>query len=159
VLRDLIVWIVADRTLPGLPLAMLLGTLVGVEREWQRSAAASLRSCVLIALAAAAFADLVTARVEAASLGAGFGAIATGVGFLGAGAILREGANVRGLSTAATIWCVAAIGAMAGAGEQIAAIWLTFLVLMVNTLMRPVQRLIRRYRPDQLSPDVQSLEG
>lgn len=139
----------ADSTLTGLPLAFLLGLLVGAEREWRRPNAAGLRSCVLVAVAAAAFADLMVTRVDPANLGAGFGAIATGVGFLGAGSILRDGVRVRGLSTAATIWCVAAIGAQAGAGETIGAVWLTVLVLLINTLLHPVQRLIRRFGRDR----------
>jgi len=137
--------IAADSTLPGLPLAFLLGLLVGAEREWRRQNAAGLRSCVLVAVAAAAFADLMVTRVDPGNLGAGFGAIATGVGFLGAGSIMRDGVRVRGLSTAATIWCVAAIGAQAGAGETIGAVWLTVLVLLINTVLQPMQRLIRRF--------------
>jgi putative Mg2+ transporter-C (MgtC) family protein len=90
-----------------------------------------------------------TTRVPPSGLGAGFGAIATGVGFLGAGAILREGASVRGLSTAATLWCVAAVGA----------IWLTVLVLLINTVLKPVQGFIRRRRPAQRSAEEKALEG
>jgi len=134
----------ADPTIAGLPLAFVLGLLVGAEREWRRQNAAGLRSCLLVAIAAAAFADLMVARVDPSNLGAGFGAIATGVGFLGAGSILRDGLKVRGLSTAATIWCVAAIGAQAGAGEAVGAIWLTALVLLINIALKPMQRLIRR---------------
>jgi len=159
VLERLLVWVAADSTLPGLPLAFVLGALVGAEREWRQTTAAGLRSCVLVAVAAAAFADLMVTRVEPSNLGAGFGAVATGVGFLGAGAILREGANVRGLSTAATIWCMAAIGAQAGAGESVGAIWLTILVLLINTLMKPVQRLIRQRRPAVRSAEDAALEG
>lgn len=159
VLQELLIGLAGDTTLPGLPIAFLLGALVGAEREWRQTNAAGLRSCVLISIAAAAFADLMVTRVEASNLGAGFGAVATGVGFLGAGAILREGANIRGLSTAATIWCVAAIGAQAGAGETVGAIWLTILVLLINTLMRPVQRVIRRRRPVQRSAEDAALEG
>ena len=86
-------------------------------------------------------------QVSPANLGAGYGAVATGVGFLGAGAILKEGASVKGLATAATIWCVAAIGLLAGAGEVVGAVLLTVIVLAVNTVLRPVSRLIRRRRP------------
>jgi len=154
----LLAWLARDSTLAGLPLAFLLGALVGAEREYRQSAA-SLRACVLVSVAAAAFADLMVTRVDPANLGAGFGAIATGVGFLGAGAIMRDGATVRGLSTAATIWCVAAIGAQAGAGESVGAIWLTVLVLLVNLLLKPVQRLIHRQRPAKPSAEDRALEG
>ena len=57
-LHSLIDWIVADRTIPSLPLAFLLGAMVGAEREWRMNAAAGLRTCVLVSVAAAAFADL-----------------------------------------------------------------------------------------------------
>ena len=149
----------ADTTLSGLPVAFLLGTLVGAEREWRQSNAAGLRSCVLVSVAAAGFADLMITRVDPGNLGAAFGAIATGVGFLGAGAIMKDGAGVRGMSTAATIWCVAAIGAQAGAQETVGAVWLTVLVLLINILLKPVQRLIRRTRPVQPSAEDSALEG
>jgi putative Mg2+ transporter-C (MgtC) family protein len=158
-LGTLIEHLLGDTTLPGLPIAFVLGAAVGAEREWRQSTAAGLRSCVLVSVAAAAFADLMVSRADPVSLGAGFGAIATGVGFLGAGAILREGANIRGLSTAATIWCVAAIGAQAGAGETVGAIWLTILVLLINTVLKPLQRLIRRRRPAVPSAQDAALEG
>jgi putative Mg2+ transporter-C (MgtC) family protein len=158
VLEQLLAWVAGDATLPGLPLAFLLGAAIGAEREWRLNAA-GLRSCVLVSVAAAAFADLMTTRVEPGNLGAGFGAIATGVGFLGAGAILREGASVRGLATAATLWCVAAVGAQAGAGEAVGAIWLTLLVLLINTVLKPVQGFIRRRRPTQPSAEERALEG
>jgi putative Mg2+ transporter-C (MgtC) family protein len=152
-------WLASDTTLAGLPIAFLLGALVGAEREWRQTTAAGLRSCVLVCLASAAFADLMRTQVEPSNLGAAYGAIVTGVGFLGAGAILREGVNIRGLSTAATIWCVAAIGAQAGAGETVGAVWLTVLVLLVNTLLKPLQALIRRRRPAQRSAGDAALEG
>ena len=151
-------WLTGDTTLVGLPLAFLLGAMVGAEREWRQSAA-GLRSCVLVSVTAAAAADLMITRVDPGNLGAGFGAIFTGVGFLGAGAIMREGVNVRGLSTAATIWSIAAIGAQAGAQETVGAVWLAVIVLLVNTLMRPVQRVIRRTRPAQPSAEDIALEG
>jgi putative Mg2+ transporter-C (MgtC) family protein len=148
----------ADSTLAGLPLAFLLGATVGAEREWRQSPA-SLRACTLICVAAAGFADLAITRVDPGNLGAAFGAIAQGVGFLGAGAILREGLSVKGLSTAATIWCVAAIGAQAGAQESVGAIWLTVLVLAVNLILKPLQQLIHKWRPTPPSGDDEMLEG
>jgi putative Mg2+ transporter-C (MgtC) family protein len=158
-MEQAVAWLSGDTTFSGLPLAFLLGAMVGAEREWRQSTAAGLRPCVLVCVAAAAFADLMATRVEPSNLGAGFGAIATGVGFLGAGAIMRDGVSVRGLSTAATIWCVAAIGAQAGADERVGAIWLTVLVLLVNLVLKPVQRLIRRTRPHRPSAEDEALEG
>ena len=62
-------------------------------------------------------------------------------------------------STAATIWCVAAIGAQAGAEETVAAIWLTAVVLAVNLVLKPTQRLIRRTRPRHPSAEDVALES
>jgi putative Mg2+ transporter-C (MgtC) family protein len=142
-----------------LPLAFLLGAMAGAEREWRMNAAAGLRTCVLVSVAAAAFADLMATWVDPTNLGAGLGAIATGVGFLGAGAIMREGATIHGLSTAATIWCVAVIGAQTGVGEVTGAIWLTILVLLINTVLVPVQRLIHWFHPRQRTGEDKELEG
>ncbi len=141
----------ADTTLYSLPLAFLLGAAVGAEREWRRKPG-GLRTCALVALASAAVADLMLTQVSPSNLGAGYGAVMTGVGFLGAGMIMREGTTVRGLSTAATIWCVAAMGLSAGAGELVGALLLTAMVLAVNIVLRPMARLVRRKRP-QPRPD------
>jgi putative Mg2+ transporter-C (MgtC) family protein len=75
--------------------------------------------------------------------------IVTGIGFLGAGAIIRQGLSIRGLTTAATLWVVAALGLAAGAGYYSAAIICTALVLVVLYPLRIVAyRLMRRVRPD-----------
>lgn len=141
-----------DTTLYALPLAFVLGAAVGAEREWRRKPG-GLRTCALVALASAAVADLMLTQVSPSNLGAGYGAVMTGVGFLGAGMILREGATVRGISTAATVWCVAAIGLSAGAGEAVGALMLTALVLAVNIVLRPVARLVRHRRPQARPED------
>jgi putative Mg2+ transporter-C (MgtC) family protein len=135
-----------DFTFYGLPLAFLLGAAVGAEREW-RHKPGGLRTCALVALASAAVADLMLAQVTPANLGAGYGAVMTGVGFLGAGMIMRDGTTVRGLSTAATMWCAAAIGLLAGAAETVGALLLASMVLAVNILLRPVAAFVRRRRP------------
>src|SRR4030081_1037260 len=88
-------------------LAALLGAAIGAERGWRRPPG-GLRSAALVAAAASVFAQIALA-FGGSNPGAALGAIATGVGFLGAGVILRHGNQVRGLSTAATFWAVAAI--------------------------------------------------
>lgn len=133
-----------DPSTTALLLAFVLGLLIGAEREWRRHPG-GMRVCILVAVASAALADLMVTRVATSNLGAGFGAIATGVGFLGGGMILREGLSVRGLSTAATIWCVAAVGANAGAGEIAAVITLTVLILGVHIVVRPLSTYLRRH--------------
>ena len=70
--------------------------------------------------------------------------VVSGIGFLGAGLIFREGLSVRGLNTAATLWCSAAVGVLAGAGYLAAAAVATSFVAFINLLLRPIVRVINR---------------
>jgi putative Mg2+ transporter-C (MgtC) family protein len=70
--------------------------------------------------------------------------VVSGIGFLGAGVILREGVTVRGINTAATIWCSAAVGVLAGAGYLPAAVIAAALVLLAHLALRPIARRIDR---------------
>jgi putative Mg2+ transporter-C (MgtC) family protein len=70
--------------------------------------------------------------------------VVSGIGFLGAGLIFREGMSVRGLNTAATLWCSAAIGVLAGAGYLAYATLATAFVVFVNLLLRPIISFINR---------------
>ena len=101
-------------TFVSLAAAFVLGMLVGAERQY-RQRTAGLRTTVLVALGAAAFVDL-GMRIEG-SAGAirVIAYVVSGIGFLGAGVIMKEGMNVRGLNTAATLWGSAAVGACSGA--------------------------------------------
>ncbi|MCI0436065.1 MAG: MgtC/SapB family protein [Gemmatimonadetes bacterium] len=114
-----------------LAVAGLLGAVIGLERE-MAGKEAGLRTMILICLGAALFAEL------SVVLAGGIGDpsrvsanIVTGIGFLGAGAILRVEGYVKGLTTAATIWVVAAIGMAAGSGEYVRAAGTTILVLLI----------------------------
>ncbi|MCA3360828.1 MAG: MgtC/SapB family protein [Roseomonas sp.] len=133
---------IAD-TAGSLALALLLGAVIGAERQY-RERIASLRTNVLVALGAAAFVDL------GIQMAGGDGAmrvlanVVTGVGFLGAGLILREGGTIRGLNTAATVWCSAAVGAAAGANLPVQAVAIAVFVLVCNTALRPLGKLIDR---------------
>ncbi|AWP68680.1 MgtC/SapB family protein [Bordetella holmesii] len=101
-------------TLVSLATAFLLGALVGFERQ-VRQRTAGLRTNVLVAVGAAIFVDLAF-RIAGPDGGARvISYVVSGVGFLGAGAIMREGGSIRGLNTAATLWGSAAIGACAAA--------------------------------------------
>jgi putative Mg2+ transporter-C (MgtC) family protein len=82
--------------------------------------------------------------------------IVSGIGFLGAGVILRDGINVRGINTAATIWCSAAVGVLAGAGYLIQALIAALLVVLVHVGLRPVARRIDRL-PAAPDSEVQTL--
>jgi putative Mg2+ transporter-C (MgtC) family protein len=70
--------------------------------------------------------------------------VASGIGFLGAGVILREGLSVRGLNTAATLWCSAAVGSLAGLGLTGAAILITGAVILTNLALRPLGQVLDR---------------
>jgi putative Mg2+ transporter-C (MgtC) family protein len=138
-------WSSPDRTVARLSLALLLGMLIGAERQW-RQRSAGLRTNTLVCLGAAAFVELssVLTHNNSSEVSRIIGYIVSGVGFLGAGAIMKEGATIRGLNTAATLWCSAAIGATAAAGEPRIAFFLCAVVISVNFLLRPVTIYIDR---------------
>jgi putative Mg2+ transporter-C (MgtC) family protein len=70
--------------------------------------------------------------------------VVSGIGFLGAGVILRDGFNIRGLTTAATLWCAAAVGSLAGAGMELMAVVGCVAIVATNTLLRPLSKLVNR---------------
>jgi hypothetical protein len=123
-------------------LAGLLGALIGAEREL-RQKAAGLRTNTLIALGAALF-TIVSLEMARGAPGADPARVAaqvvTGIGFLGAGAILRTGSSIHGLTTAATIWMNAAIGVAAGAGRYALATAGTLAALIVLVALYPLDR-------------------
>jgi putative Mg2+ transporter-C (MgtC) family protein len=126
----------------NLIVAVLLGGAIGFERQW-RQRLAGLRTNTLVSLGAAIFVvfesqftDVSPTRVAAQ--------VVTGIGFLCAGVIWKEGVNVRGLNTAATLWCSAAVGLLAGSGYWRHAILAAGLVVGVNLALRPLVRLIHR---------------
>jgi putative Mg2+ transporter-C (MgtC) family protein len=123
--------------------AFVLGTLIGAERQW-RQRSAGLRTTVLVALGAAAFADLGVQLAGPDGATRIVAYIVSGIGFLGAGVILKDGANIRGLNTAGTLWCSAAVGAFSGCGYPGEAAILTAFVLAGNTLLRPLVNYINR---------------
>ncbi|WP_353085762.1 MgtC/SapB family protein [Stenotrophomonas sp.] len=130
-------------TVVSLAAAFVLGTLIGAERQY-RQRTAGLRTNVLVAVGAAAFVDLgmrIAGSVEAVRV---ISYVVSGVGFLGAGVIMKEGMNVRGLNTAATLWCSAAVGACTGADMLAEGALLTVLIIAGNTLLRPLVNAINR---------------
>jgi putative Mg2+ transporter-C (MgtC) family protein len=91
------------QTSADLLLALVLGALIGIERQW-RQRTAGLRTNTLVAVGAAIFVDLALRMGGAAEATRVVAYVVSGVGFLGAGTIMKEGANVRGLNTAANLW-------------------------------------------------------
>src|SRR5215469_6516678 len=130
-------------TLISLVTAFVLGTLIGAERQY-RQRTAGLRTNVLVAVGAAAFVDLAMHLTGADGAVRVISYVVSGIGFLGAGAIMKEGMNVRGLNTAATMWSTAAVGCFAGADMVAQSVVLTLFVLAGNTLLRPLVNAIDR---------------
>lgn len=125
-----------------------LGTMIGFERQY-RARMAGLRTNALVAAGATLFVLLSAHGFTGAGADPTRVAaqIVSGIGFLGAGVILREGLTVRGLNTAATLWCSAAVGSLAGAGLYLTAVAGTAVVVAVNVALRPLGRVVDR-RPD-----------
>lgn len=123
--------------------AFVLGGLIGVERQ-VRQRNAGLRTVVLVAVGAAAFVHLGGRIYGPDGQTRIIAYVVSGIGFLGAGVIMKEGAQVRGLNTAATLWSSAAVGACAGAGLLAEAAVVTAFVLGGNTLLRPLVDYINR---------------
>ena len=134
-------------------IAACLGAIIGLERQW-RQHLAGLRTNTLVALGAAIF--ITYARAAGDNEGATRIAaqVVSGIGFLGAGVIFKEGLNVRGLNTAATLWCSAAVGLLAGEGEALYGLIGAVLVLGANIGLRPVVRAINR-QPIEMSEEEQ----
>jgi putative Mg2+ transporter-C (MgtC) family protein len=123
-----------------LVLAVVLGGAIGVERELQQKAA-GLRTNILICVGATLFTVLSMEMAGATGDPARIAAqIVTGVGFLGAGTIMQGGGSVSGLTTAATMWLVAAIGMAVGFGAVLEATGATLLVLLVLSALKPIER-------------------
>lgn len=137
----------------SLAAAFLLGTLIGAERQY-RQRTAGLRTNVLVAVGSAAFVDLASRIGGSTDAMRVVANVVTGVGFLGAGVIMKEGLNVRGLNTAATLWCSAAVGSCAGADMLAEAALITFIIIAGNTLLRPVARAIDRAPLDERRSEV-----
>jgi len=116
------------------------GALIGLERQW-RARMAGLRTNALVATGATLFV-LYSVVTEDSSATRVASYVVSGIGFLGGGVILREGFNVRGLNTAATLWCSAAVGVLAASGHLLFALIATAAVVAIHLFGRPLGRLI-----------------
>lgn len=133
-------------------LAFILGTIIGLERQWQHKIA-GIKTNALVAGGAALF-ILVSEKIAGDPSGAARIAanIVTGIGFLGAGILMRDGMNITGINTAATIWCAAAIGSLAGLGYWYESLVGTAFVVFGNIVLRPIgAKLDQRIHQIQLS--------
>jgi putative Mg2+ transporter-C (MgtC) family protein len=138
----------------GVVLAALFGGIIGIERELRRKSA-GLRTNVLISVGAAVF-TIISRRMGTAgneSITRIAAQVVTGVGFLGAGAIIRDRASVLGLTTAATIWLVASIGMACGAGFFKLALAATVLAILVLIGLSKLETAIKKWRPGKQAND------
>jgi putative Mg2+ transporter-C (MgtC) family protein len=135
--------------------AALLGSILGFEREI-RQKSAGLRTNILIAIGSALFTLMsyeLAAEVPGSDPGRVAAQIVTGIGFLGAGAILRTRGGVQGLTTAATVWVNAAIGVAAGGGEYHLAYIATAITVIVLFILQPLETFIdRRFKAPHGKP-------
>lgn len=118
------------------------GALIGVERQW-RGHEAGLHTNALVALGAAIFVAIGRDTFSADGAARMAAQVATGIGFLCAGVIWRDSGLVRGLNTAATIWCSAAVGVTAGLGLLVTAFALAVLVMVANTALHVLEARLR----------------
>jgi putative Mg2+ transporter-C (MgtC) family protein len=140
-----------------LAVALLLGGLLGLERELRGHAAGlrthllvSLGSCLftLVSIAAGQGLDASEPAIVRADVTRIASQVVVGIGFLGGGAILRHGTSVSGLTTAANLWLTASVGLAAGFGFFLGAATTVVFALLVLVGLRPVERLIGRFRKE-----------
>ena len=120
----------------------ILGSLIGLERQYRRKTA-GIRTITLVSLGAFLFVSIsnLSPAGDVTRIAA---QVVSGIGFLGAGVILRDGTNIRGLNTAATLWCSAAIGALTALGLLIEAMVGVAYILLANLFLRFISRKLLR---------------
>lgn len=123
-------------------LSFVIGTAIGLEREY-RSKAAGLRTMIMICFGSTIFTEI-SISIGESSPDRIASTIITGIGFLGAGVIFKDGLSINGITTATTIWIAAALGMAVGAGEYFIALIGSVVVLIVLSLFENIQRIIVR---------------
>ncbi|ANF51449.1 magnesium transporter MgtC [Chryseobacterium glaciei] len=122
--------------------SLLLGAIIGIERQW-RQKSAGLRTNTLVSLGSTAFL-LLALEIGGDATGRIASYIVSGIGFLGAGVIMKDGLNVYGLNTAATIWCSAAVGTLCGMGLYSQAAIVTAAIMLSHIILRPLGILLNK---------------
>lgn len=123
--------------------ALLCGSLIGIERQY-RQRMAGLRTSALVSSGSALFVLVAALTPHESSPTRVAAQVVSGVGFLCAGVIMRDGLNIRGLNTAGTLWCASGVGVLAGSGYYLPALIGALVVLFANLLLRPIARKINR---------------
>jgi putative Mg2+ transporter-C (MgtC) family protein len=132
-----------------LMVALLAGLLIGFERQWNHKSA-GLRTNTLVSVGAAIF---VLISIMVTEKGNGdvtriIGQVVTGIGFLCAGIIFKEGISVHGLTTAVTVWCCSAVGCLAAAGYFKETFIATCFIIAVNIFLKPLDEWLTNRRKD-----------
>ncbi|WP_226575883.1 MgtC/SapB family protein [Acuticoccus sediminis] len=131
----------------NLVVAVFLGAVIGLERQFvQRYTGVTTHA--LVALGAAAFVSIASLASPVGDVSRIAGQVVTGIGFLGAGLIFRDGMSVRGLSAAASIWATGAVGALSGFGFLLEATEVALLMFIVNLTLPRIGRLVDRLAGD-----------
>ena len=119
-------------------ICFILGLIIGVERQYRRRVA-GMRTITLVALGSFLFVSIsfLTNPVDITRIAA---QVVSGIGFLGAGVIIRDGQNIRGLNTAATLWCSAAVGTLTALGFIIEAVIGVLYILASNIILRIISK-------------------
>ncbi len=123
--------------------ALAFGAAIGVERQW-RQKTAGLRTNTLVSMGSAAFV-LLSLKIGGDATGRIASYIVSGIGFLGAGVIMKDGVSIQGLNTAATIWCSAAVGALCGIGMFLEAAIMSVAVMLTHIVLRPIGVQLSRF--------------
>jgi putative Mg2+ transporter-C (MgtC) family protein len=137
----------------NLLLAIFLGSLIGVERQW-RQRLAGLRTNSLVSSGACLFvllSQMIPTNGDQSRIAS---YVVSGVGFLGAGVIMKDGGSIRGLNTAATLWCSAAVGALAGFGLRVEAVMGAVAVICMHLVLRPMAQLVNRQNVEATEEDI-----
>jgi putative Mg2+ transporter-C (MgtC) family protein len=119
--------------------ALLAGLLIGFERQWHHKSA-GLRTNTLVSVGSALFVllSIILTKSGNGDVTRIIGQVVTGIGFLCAGIIFREGISVHGLTTAVTVWCCAAVGCLAAGGFYIETFIGTSIVIIINVILKPL---------------------
>jgi putative Mg2+ transporter-C (MgtC) family protein len=120
-----------------LGVALLLGGAIGIERQWRQTKAV-LKTNVLVCMGSSMFVMMSVMTPGDSSPTRMAAQVVSGIGFLGGGIILRDGASIKGLNTAATLWCAAAVGTLSGGGFLFQAYVGSAAVVVANLVLRPL---------------------
>jgi len=141
-------------------LALLCGSVIGLERQWHRRLV-DLKTNALVALGACLFILVTHNGKEFQDFVRMGGQIVVGVGFIGGGLLFREGAQTKGINTAATLWCCAAVGILCGIDRWMEAVFATLTIVSANTMLRQVAQYLnlKMGANDSLTESVQLVLG